>query len=111
MFQKIKEWVDRKKPQKIVITINPDDPYGLHEYRHLDDGSVGAINMLGYALAKELQYACHGCTDKKTRMKAILDNFHKGTLRMACDMSDHDYIYKPMWEEKEETNAEDSTDR
>lgn len=104
MFQKIKDYIDKRKPAKVVIRYDDDDHYGYSYQRHAPDGSIGAMSMLSYAVAKEMQYICHNSDDKKGKMKAIIKDFEKGTLRLACDMSDNEYIYKPMWEEK---NAED----
>ena len=101
--EKIRAYIDKKIPPKLVIKLNSNDPYGYMEKRHYPElGGFGAMSMLSYAVAKELQYICHGKDDKKTAMKAIIRDFEQGTLRLACDMCDKEYIYKPIIEEEEE---------
>ena len=99
MFKRLKEWIN---PQKVEIRLNNRDVYGYRYKRYCDDGSLGAMSMLSYAVAKELQYICHGKDAKKTAMKPIIRDFEQGTLRLACDMCDKEYIYKPILEEEEE---------
>ena len=101
--ERIRAYIDKKIPPKLVIKLNPNDPYGYMEKRHYPElGEFGAMSMLSYAVAREMQYAVHYDKDKKTKMKELIRDFEQGTLRLACDMCDKEYIYKPIIEEEEE---------
>ena len=73
MFKKFKK-------DRIVITTGKDQEMGYKRYCH--EGAADALNMLAYAVARELQYLCRN-TDK---MKDAIREFEKGTLRIACEL-------------------------
>ena len=73
MFRKLKK-------DRIVITTDKDKAMGYKRY--CKDGAADALNMLAYAVARELQYMCRD-TDA---MKMAMREFEKGTLRIACEL-------------------------
>ena len=70
----------RFKKDRILITTGKDTKMGYKRY--CKEGAYDALNMLAYAVARELQYVCRN-TDK---MKEALREFEKGTLRIACEL-------------------------
>ena len=73
MFRKLKK-------DRIVITTDKDKAMGYKRY--CKDGAADALNMLAYAVARELQYMCRNTS----KMKDAMREFEKGTLRMACEL-------------------------
>ena len=69
-----------RKKDKILITTGKDKAMGYKRY--CKEGAADALNMLAYAVARELQYMCRD-TDA---MKMAIREFEKGTLRIACEL-------------------------
>ncbi len=70
----------RFRKDRIVITTGKDKAMGYKRY--CKEGAADALNMLAYAVAREMQYLCRN-TDK---MKEVIREFEKGTLRIACEL-------------------------
>ena len=69
-----------QKKDKIRITTDRSGKMGYKRY--CKEGAADALNMLAYAVAREMQYMCRD-TDK---MKAGMREFEKGALRIACEL-------------------------
>ena len=70
----------RFKKDRITITTGKNGKMGYKRYCR--EGAADALNMLAYAVAREMQYMCRN-TDQ---MKVATREFAKGTLRMACEL-------------------------
>jgi hypothetical protein len=70
----------RFKKDRIVITTGKDKEMGYKRY--CAAGAADALNMLAYAVARELQYMCRNTS----QMKDAVREFEKGTLRIACEL-------------------------
>jgi len=98
--EKIYNFIDRIIPPKVVIRLKKDDLYGYKYKRHYHgEGAYGGMSMLCYGIACEMQRICK----TKEEMKEVSRDMEKSVLRLACDMSDNDYIIirKPEMEEDE----------
>lgn len=84
-----------RKKDKILITTGKDKAMGYKRY--CKEGAADALNMLAYAVARELQYMCRD-TDA---MKKAMREFEKGTLRMACELFNTRMKIKVPKEEEE----------
>ncbi len=73
---------DLKRFKKDRITITTGKKGEMGYQRYCKEGAADALNMLAYAVARELQYMCR---DTEAMKNAIRD-FEKGTMRMACEL-------------------------
>ena len=71
---------NRFRKDRIKITTGKKGEMGYQRY--CKEGAADALNMLAYAVAREMQYMCRN-TDQ---MKVATREFAKGTLRMACEL-------------------------